>query len=139
MSEKHRRILTFSCMRVFEDKFNLSGAICLRPPYRETPNLWEVADGLNRKERIERFEKAASLCRRCPALDECKARRDAFAEVGLSIDGVVAGEIPKGFAEHCRGCGIELSKEKRKPGTAKYWRSGYCRKCYAKARKKNKK
>ena len=126
-------------MRVLEDRFNLDGAICQNQCYQTTPNLWETSGSISREERIIRFEKAAALCHRCPVIEECRKRRDAFAEVGLAIDGVVAGEIPQGYAAHCRGCGVELSSDKGKPGTAPPWRSGYCRKCYAKARKKTNK
>lgn len=122
---------------VFEDQFNLAGAICQRPTFRTTPNLWETPGRMKREDCLTRFEQAASLCQRCPALDECRRRRDTLAEAGFAIDGVVAGDIPLEYSTHCRGCGVKLVTTKQKPpaGVKRHWRAGYCRKCYEALRK----
>lgn len=120
-----------------ENQFDLTGAICRKPEFAETPNLWETVTGkIKLNDRIARWEQAAALCKQCPAIKACKARREYYASIGFRIDGVVAGEIPPYQQKFCRGCGAEFWFGKvLPPGMVRFWRTGYCRKCYETRRK----
>lgn len=72
-------------------------AICRRAEFRPAPDrrtLWEGnADGESWREARVRQAKAAALCGICPVRDACRAWLADVDAVGLSVDGVVAGEV----------------------------------------------
>ncbi|MFI2216558.1 hypothetical protein ACH47B_06700 [Rhodococcus sp. NPDC019627] len=75
-----------------------SSAICRRAEFRPTKadriTLWEGdADGEGWRAKRVRQEKAARLCGICPVRDACRAWLADVDRVGLTIDGVVAGEV----------------------------------------------
>lgn len=120
-----------------ESRFNLTGAICRKPAFDETPNLWETVSGrIKPEDRIARWEQAAALCEQCPVLEKCKARLDFYTALGFSIDGVVAGRIPELPARHCRGCGKVLYEKGEQQGVETEYCAGFCRHCYERRKRK---
>lgn len=72
-------------------------AVCRRPehrPERGRLTLWEGhADREQVSDRWVRHRRAVALCETCPVLDACRAWLEDITAAGLSVDGVVAGEV----------------------------------------------
>lgn len=120
-----------------------------RPP-AGTPSLWDGRWHRESTDEVKLRHQAARLaCAQCPRLEGCEKALSEFEELGIAIDGVMAGrycdvglwwtrgrpELAMFLQTNCRACGEEMRP--RVPGKlAKYTTDrrhvgeGMCDKCF---------